>query len=233
MTTAHRPTWVAGKGEASDYGNWSLGGKVSGQFSVKDMPGHTKLKMRQGEQIPDFVTRDELESAEDKALDGKLKAKKRSALEDSSSSTVLGGAKPLMLKAEEVDTERINRKYDDGDDEEEEEDSDLDSSSDEDEEDDEELLQRELEKIKAEREKVRLEKEAEEAAIAEKTASDAALLGNPLMLGATKSSQVKRKWNDDVVFKNQARTEPEAKKRFVNDTIRNDFHRRFLAKFAK
>ena len=127
------------------------------------------------------------------ALDGKLKAKKRSALEDSSSSTVLGGAKPLMLKAEEVDTERINRKYDDGDDEEEEEDSDLDSSSDEDEEDDEELLQRELEKIKAEREKVRLEKEAEEAAIAEKTASDAALLGNPLMLGATKSSQVKRK----------------------------------------
>ena len=38
---------------------------------------------------------------------------------------------------------------------------------------------------------------------------------------------------DDVVFKGQARTEPETKKRFVNDTIRNDFHRRFLTKYIK
>merc|ERR1712146_399324 len=36
-----------------------------------------------------------------------------------------------------------------------------------------------------------------------------------------------RRWDDDVVFKNQARDEPKLKKRFVNDTIRNDFHRRF------
>lgn len=41
------------------------------------------------------------------------------------------------------------------------------------------------------------------------------------------------RWNDDVVFKGQARTEPETKKRFVNDTIRNDFHRRFLTKYIK
>lgn len=41
------------------------------------------------------------------------------------------------------------------------------------------------------------------------------------------------RWNDDVVFKGQARTEPEQKKRFVNDTIRNDFHRRFLTKYIK
>lgn len=41
------------------------------------------------------------------------------------------------------------------------------------------------------------------------------------------------RWNDDVVFKGQARTEPETKKRFVNDTIRNDFHRNFLTKYMK
>lgn len=45
--------------------------------------------------------------------------------------------------------------------------------------------------------------------------------------------QTPRRWNDDVVFKGQARTEPETKKRFVNDTIRNDFHRRFLTKYIK
>jgi protein CWC15 len=45
--------------------------------------------------------------------------------------------------------------------------------------------------------------------------------------------QVKRRWDDDVVFKNQARGEPKAQKRFINDTIRNDFHKRFLTRFMK
>jgi protein CWC15 len=45
--------------------------------------------------------------------------------------------------------------------------------------------------------------------------------------------QIKRRWNDDVVFRNQARDEPEQKKRFINDTIRSDFHRNFIKKFMK
>ena len=45
--------------------------------------------------------------------------------------------------------------------------------------------------------------------------------------------QIKRRWNDDVVFRNQARDEPEHKKRFINDTIRSDFHRSFIKKFMK
>ena len=54
---------------------------------------------------------------------------------------------------------------------------------------------------------------------------------NPL-LNDEPMGAVKRKWNDDVVFRNQARGAPEKKgKTFVNDTIRNDFHKRFLAKY--
>lgn len=45
--------------------------------------------------------------------------------------------------------------------------------------------------------------------------------------------QVKRRWDDDVVFRNQERGEPKLQKRFVNDTIRNDFHRRFLNRYIK
>jgi protein CWC15 len=41
------------------------------------------------------------------------------------------------------------------------------------------------------------------------------------------------RWDDDVVFKNQARGEPKPAKRFINDTIRNDFHRKFLNKYMK
>ena len=46
-------------------------------------------------------------------------------------------------------------------------------------------------------------------------------------------AQVKRRWDDDVVFRNQERGERKAQKRFVNDTIRNDFHRRFLNRYVK
>ena len=45
-------------------------------------------------------------------------------------------------------------------------------------------------------------------------------------------AQVKRRWDDDVVFKNQSRGAPVHKKRFVNDAIRNDFHKKFLAKYV-
>ena len=35
------------------------------------------------------------------------------------------------------------------------------------------------------------------------------------------------RWDDDVVFRNQGKTEKK-KKRFINDTIRSDFHIRFM-----
>ena len=50
-----------------------------------------------------------------------------------------------------------------------------------------------------------------------------------MMGGAAK----RRRWNEDVVFRNQAKGEPKPKKRFINDTVRNDFHKRFLNKFIR
>ena len=43
---------------------------------------------------------------------------------------------------------------------------------------------------------------------------------------------VKRKWNDDVVFRVKEDRRSSAPK-FVNDTVRNDFHRNFLKKYIK
>lgn len=64
------------------------------------------------------------------------------------------------------------------------------------------------------------------------------LQGNPLLTygpgAAPKVNQkVKRRWNDDVVFKNCARTEPEKNTTFINDCIRSDFHRKFMDKYIK
>ena len=47
------------------------------------------------------------------------------------------------------------------------------------------------------------------------------------------SFAVKRRWDDDVVFKNQAREPKKEGRRFINDTVRNDFNRKFLSKYIK
>ena len=63
------------------------------------------------------------------------------------------------------------------------------------------------------------------------------LSGNPLLRekysGPTNSDKsdmkVKRRWDDDVVFKNCSRAEPDKKeKTFINDSLRSDFHRKFM-----
>jgi len=42
------------------------------------------------------------------------------------------------------------------------------------------------------------------------------------------------RWDDDVVFKNCARGEMNKKEaRFVNDTLRSDFHKKFMEKYIK
>jgi protein CWC15 len=136
-----------------------------------------------------------------------------------------------------------------------------DDDDDDDDEDDEAALQAELAKIRAEREETK--RKEEEAMAAEENAKleAAALFGNPLLQsghnpnnhddtmstsnttlyttttangnGTTSNGRFKRRWNDDVVFRNQALGEPEPKKRFINDTVRNDFHKRFLQKFIR
>ena len=52
-------------------------------------------------------------------------------------------------------------------------------------------------------------------------------------LRAVPVGQVRKRWDDDVVFRNQERGEVKAQKRYINDTIRNDFHRRFLNRYIK
>ncbi|EMD47159.1 premRNA-splicing factor, putative [Entamoeba histolytica KU27] len=43
---------------------------------------------------------------------------------------------------------------------------------------------------------------------------------------------VQRKWYDDVVFKNQAK-EPPKQAKYINDTLRNEYHQHFMDKFIK
>jgi protein CWC15 len=74
---------------------------------------------------------------------------------------------------------------------------------------------RELEKIKRERAEQKAREEAEQAKEAQSQREDDIALGNPLL--NPKAFNVKRRWDDDVVFKNQARgTEQKGNREFVN-----------------
>lgn len=109
-----------------------------------------------------------------------------------------------------------------------------DDDEDDDEEDDEAALQAELERIREERALAQARKEQEEKAFQERLAQEQALRSNPLLsLDSTATGKMKRRWNDDVVFRNQSKDEPDVKKRFINDTVRNDFHRSFLRRYIK
>jgi protein CWC15 len=111
-----------------------------------------------------------------------------------------------------------------------------DSSSDD--EDDTAALMAELQRIKKERAVEQAKLEAEKRAEEERIRAENILSGNPLLNytgPATKGDMtVKRRWDEDVVFKNCARADDSGKgKTFINDCLRSDFHRKFMEKYIK
>jgi Cwf15/Cwc15 cell cycle control protein. len=260
MTTAHRPTWKAAVGKSNE-GGWSAGGAPSARRSALSLPSHTKLKTRKDQEIITKEREEILKKSLQKLREMEGKALGPRIMDEKVEEE--GRRKLLMATADVDDEELKKKYDDADDDEEgaghknitrdqwsdvEEiinddsdlDDSDLDDDSDSDEESDDEdeeaALQAELAKIRAEREAAKAKEEAAIAAKEQSEMEEAALIGNPLLnsdldLGA--SGKMKRRWNDDVVFRNQARGEPEQKKRFINDTVRNDFHKRFLNKFIR
>merc|ERR1712194_228595 len=116
--------------------------------------------------------------------------------------------------------------------------SDDEDSSDEEDSDLEEL-QMELAKIRKEKEEEKAHQDAEIAAEKEQERIAEIERANPLMnpggSGSSGSGRIVlgRRWDEDTVFQNQSRTAPEPKRRFINDNMRSDFHKRFLKKYMR
>ena len=108
------------------------------------------------------------------------------------------------------------------------------SSEDESDEDDTAELLAELNRIKRERATEEAKKDSERKVQEEKIRMENILSGNPLLSAGKSDFKVKRRWDDDVVFKNCARSEPDKSKTpFINDTLRSDFHKKFMEKYIK
>ncbi|KAK6756122.1 hypothetical protein RB195_014481 [Necator americanus] len=226
MTTAHRPTFHPARGGTGrTEGDLS---KLSQQYSSKDMPSHTKLKYRQtGQGTEEELRRRDLRrELEDKE---KLASRERRNRDSTAS-----GSGNKRARLEEISHGGVDA---------DEPLDEPDSSDDDSDEDDTAALMAELERIKKERAMEKAAKEEEERKREEKIRMDNILAGNPLLNlsepGSSSSNggefKVKRRWDDDVVFKNCAKGIDERKKEasFINDAIRSEFHRKFMDKYIK
>jgi len=219
MTTAHRPTWNA----AVAGGTTNAGGNFVAQttkINNRDAASQMLLKTRQlGQSAPsEKLSRKEfLEDLEKKEMKAKNEREGRTEPE------------AKRRKEERFQAVEDNPFPEDADDavpspseksEEEEDDEDEDT----------EELMRELAKIKKEREEEEEKKKLEKKLEDERSRRDEVMKGNPLVHSGDVS--LKRSWEDDTVFKNQARTAPKQKQRFINDAVRSDFHKKFLNKYV-
>jgi protein CWC15 len=241
MTTAHRATFHAAIGGKEQGGGRYIAG-VS-RVHVHDLAGQMSIKTRQ----PGQGTADEI-SKED--MRAKLQEREHEHLKRIGKAPVTKAPPPLPPPEDDDDDDDgpgVILDPDDADDKRAHAPSEMlkaaeesDDDDDDDDEDDEEELMRELERIKQERAQEALKREQEEAENELKERDSAILQGNPLLdptrVGSSSgggSFAVKRRWDDDVVFKNQAREPKKEGRRFINDTVRNDFHRKFLSKYIK
>ncbi|KAH7065916.1 Cwf15/Cwc15 cell cycle control family protein-like protein [Paraphoma chrysanthemicola] len=237
MTTAHRPTFDPARGKEAQRGP---------AYHQRLLPAHTVLKHRQPGQGGDADQKRDLR-AELLEAEARHFAKKNGTYVEPDAAAEPGSAPKRQIDAvsaadEEGDDDEAAQKrrrievleqYRDID----ADDSSSESESSDDEEDDDDdetaALMRELEKIKKERAEARAKEEAERAAVEDEQREIDVARGNPLL--NSRDFAMKRRWDDDVVFKNQARgTEDRNKKKeFINDMLRSDFHKKFMSKYIR
>merc|ERR1719400_424203 len=197
----------------------------SQQYSSRDLASHTKLKYRKEGQGT-------YKEHKDKDFRGDLEERERLALRERTKERARRDGKSVPDSPPPVKksrTEAVTMATLDADDP-----VDSSDSEDDDSDDDTAVLMAELNKIKSEKARDEAEKEAGKREEEEKI-----MTGNPLLkekyseTGKT-DMKIKKRWDDDVVFKNCSRAEPDNRDaHFINDSLRNEFHKRFMDKYIK
>ncbi|KAL9131122.1 MAG: hypothetical protein Q9217_000884 [Psora testacea] len=230
MTTAHRPTFDPARGKEAERGP---------AYHQRLMPAHTQLKTRKAGQggAADPHAQDlkaQLLEAEAVHFSKNPAAAKPAANTIPNKRQIEDGPGQDGDADDDVETKKRRVLEETRDIDAASDSSESESSEEESEEEDEtaELL-RELEKIKRERAEKKEQEDREKAVAGQEQRESDIALGNPLLV-PNRDTETKRRWDDDVVFRNQARgTEKKGKPEFVNDLLRSDFHKRFMSKYVR
>eukprot|EP01057_Protomagalhaensia_wolfi_P001449 Protomagalhaensia_wolfi_Nauph_80__1448@NODE_1873_length_1294_cov_116_807968_g1464_i0_p1_GENE_NODE_1873_length_1294_cov_116_807968_g1464_i0NODE_1873_length_1294_cov_116_807968_g1464_i0_p1_ORF_typecomplete_len209_score37_94Cwf_Cwc_15/PF04889_12/2_7e36Na_trans_assoc/PF06512_13/0_011Chibby/PF14645_6/0_059DUF3381/PF11861_8/0_52DNA_pol_phi/PF04931_13/0_93SDA1/PF05285_12/1_1DUF5384/PF17358_2/3_8e02DUF5384/PF17358_2/15YL1/PF05764_13/5_4RRN3/PF05327_11/10_NODE_1873_length_1294_cov_116_807968_g1464_i06161 len=208
MSTSHRPTFYPAVGGTSQGGN--LATIPTSRQSARDLPSQGTLKRRRLVE-PSHIASKNAISTTSSIID---KAPSLASLIqlDEKLAAYADQDRDIDIKSEgEFDSDDDSE----GEDEEKVKEEDDDSSS----EDEEVQLQRELEALKREREQARVK--AESKTLLEKVAENIA------------ETKVGKSWEDEAVFKVNVKEVRNEKPRFINDSVRSQFHSRFLRKYVQ
>lgn len=244
MTTAARPTFEPAKG-GMGRGERDLSA-LSKQYSARDLASHTRLKYRDHgqsttEELRNRDFRRELEDRERAARDkrtssssgsgsgsGSSSSSSNNAIRESGSSSSSSSSSSKKPRLDQIAPSNLDADDPQDDD---------DDASDSDDSDDEAVLFAELERIRRERAEEDARKQQERQEQEERIRMENIISGNPLLnlaVAPKSDMKVKKRWDDDVVFKNCAASEPDkTEKSFINDSLRSDFHKRFMEKYVK
>ncbi|EJD08352.1 Cwf15/Cwc15 cell cycle control protein [Fomitiporia mediterranea MF3/22] len=253
MSTAHRPTWDPAQAKDVKGGSRQISARdIASHTKLKfRQPGQTATS-----DVVKHDLRAELLEAERAAREKKRKAEGKPMVEDEPAPPAVASVgdsetnkrRKLLQEALELDKDDDDESSDEkreakGEGERKENGSDEDEDDDDESEEEDETaeLLRELERIKRERaeEKERLEREQnaktqmareEEIATANPLLNLAAALGQNTGVSTTAPGTfaVKRRWDDDLIFKNQATNVDKPSGQFVNDLLRTEFHKKFI-----
>nr|XP_045582308.1 protein CWC15 homolog [Procambarus clarkii] len=200
------------------------------QYPASDLPSHIRVKLR----APRELTIQELKDCE---RAGGSDERKNSTTGESKKrkSGPTGGINEWGDLESSLSPPSKKKKYDQNVlDNLDEDDAQDDDDTDSDEDSDEEELVRELERIRRLRVEQQEREEQERQVREERIRIETIVSGNPLLNLAKAPArlpiEVKRRWDEDVVFKNCAASEPQGKT-FINDTLRSEFHKRFMDKY--
>lgn len=214
MTSAHRPTFDHAKGKDNK--------NISSISHKRGLASHTKLKFRTKKRKinTEFEEDDEEveKTGDGRQLDGVKKSDIAGLVESlQSEADNTGVSNEEVITADEKSIEPVNESTSEN---ESAEGSEEDS-------DDEEALLLEMEKIKKERDEAK--RKAEEEEIVKR-----AKQSNPLMLIDTESKREisrKKSWRDRKTMAKKVAVSDDQK--FLNDTVKSDFHKKFLDKYIR
>lgn len=233
MTTAHRPTYNPSRGKDTILPNPSL------QYSARDLPANTVIKYRRAELLGN-ASKEEMimllrKRERESMLNREDKDKELEVEYNDDDNDDVHIKQPLQISSnvnnDDDEYPDVVNVFEQDKDYEYSDNSDNDSNVNSI--DSEQELLIELEKIKQAQKE---EKEREE--LEQQQQSELNILkSNPLLnqsidnvSSVSEGYSLKKKWYEDTVFKNQSKLEQKVKKRFINDTVRSDFHRKFLNK---
>lgn len=214
----HRPTFYPAVGGRSQGGN--LASFPTGKVSARNLPSQLRVKRRR---VVTGDSADDVNDASSSYNDGISEIPSLAPLVDLNDLQKYAGMDRDADADDGGDSsneESANEKAD-GEKSAKEELSNSDDDSNSSSEDEEEALRRELDAIRQEREAAR------EAEAKSETQTKLERLAESL-----EETKVERSWTDDTLFKIPVQ-DTKYKPRFINDSIRSDFHKRFLKKYVQ